>query len=97
MALTKEDILGISNLAKIDLSIEEQRNLEAKLNDLLKVFATLELVDTNAVTPMSHPIADTYQYQRKDIVTAGNIDYKYLQKNAPKTEAGLYLVPAVIE
>ena len=44
---------------------------------------------------MSHPL-DLSQPLRKDKVTEKD-DRKNLQKNAPSTRAGLFMVPKVIE
>jgi aspartyl-tRNA(Asn)/glutamyl-tRNA(Gln) amidotransferase subunit C len=45
---------------------------------------------------MAHPLEGQVQRLRADAVTSGNLR-ETLQGNAPQTEAGLYLVPKVIE
>ena len=55
----------------------------------------MQAVDTAAITPMSHA-QDVMQRLRADIVT--ETDQRDLfQSIAPQVEAGLYLVPKVIE
>ena len=46
--------------------------------------------------PMAHPLEGQVQRLRDDVVTSGN-ERERNQRNAPQVEAGLYLVPRVIE
>ena len=55
----------------------------------------MNAIDTSDVEPMAHPL-DAVQRLRKDEVTEQNQRDHY-QQVAPLTEAGLYLVPKVIE
>jgi aspartyl-tRNA(Asn)/glutamyl-tRNA(Gln) amidotransferase subunit C len=52
-------------------------------------------VDTTGVEPLAHPLEAT-QRLRPDIVTETD-NRENFQQVAPQTEAGLYLVPKVIE
>jgi aspartyl-tRNA(Asn)/glutamyl-tRNA(Gln) amidotransferase subunit C len=52
-------------------------------------------VDTAGVVPMAHPL-DMAQRLRTDDVTETN-QREHFQAIAPRVEAGLYLVPKVIE
>jgi aspartyl-tRNA(Asn)/glutamyl-tRNA(Gln) amidotransferase subunit C len=55
----------------------------------------MSTVDTSEVTPMAHPL-DQAQRLRPD--TVSETDQRELfQAHAPLVEAGLYLVPKVIE
>ncbi len=55
-------------------------------------------VDTNNITPLIHPDEHAKQRLRTDVVTEKNVR-DIMQSIAPlnSTEAGLYLVPKVIE
>jgi aspartyl-tRNA(Asn)/glutamyl-tRNA(Gln) amidotransferase subunit C len=55
----------------------------------------LEEVDTTSVVPLAHPL-DAVQRLRADEVTETD-EREIFQAHAPLTEAGLYLVPKVIE
>ena len=55
----------------------------------------MQSVDTDNVTPLAHPL-DSVQRLRDDEVTETN-KRDELQKNAPETDQGLFLVPKVIE
>jgi aspartyl-tRNA(Asn)/glutamyl-tRNA(Gln) amidotransferase subunit C len=55
----------------------------------------MQAVDTRNIAPMSHA-QDVSQRLREDVVTAPN-EREAFQAIAPQVEAGLYLVPQVIE
>ena len=55
----------------------------------------MQAVDTDGVEPMSHP-QELAQRLRADVVGETDRRAAY-QAIAPQTEAGLYLVPKVIE
>jgi aspartyl-tRNA(Asn)/glutamyl-tRNA(Gln) amidotransferase subunit C len=55
----------------------------------------MQAVDTSAVSPMSHA-QDVTQRLREDAVTETD-QRELFQSIAPQVEAGLYLVPKVIE
>jgi len=97
MSLTNKDIENVANLAKLKITDqEEMENLKTKLNDLFGIFDELQSADTSNISPMAHPIDGMYQKERSDEITE-SVNREDLQKTAPETEAGLYLVPTVIE
>ena len=55
----------------------------------------MQSVNTDGVEPLSNPLEMT-QRLREDVVTEGNHREEFLA-NAPQTEAGLFLVPKVID
>ena len=55
----------------------------------------MQAVDTSNIEPLAHPL-DAKQRMRADVVTEANRREQF-QQHAPHTEAGLYLVPTVIE
>ena len=55
----------------------------------------MEAVDVSNIAPMSHA-QDVVQRLRADTVTESNLREQF-QTVAPQTDAGLYLVPKVIE
>lgn len=95
MSLTPDIIARTAQLAQLELSAEEQQSLHSELNKILDFVAELETVDTTSVAPLEHPLGMT-QPLRVDRVTEENIR-EAMQAIAPKTQDGLYLVPAVID
>ena len=53
-------------------------------------------VDVGSVLPMAHPLDGQRQRLRPDVVSETDQHEKY-QRNAPSVQAGLYVVPRVIE
>ena len=95
MALTAADVAKIAHLARLHLTAEEEAQATRRLNDILGLIDQLQAADTTGIEPMAHPM-DATQPLRDDVVTETNHRDAY-QKIAPATEAGLYLVPKVIE
>jgi len=93
--LSLKDVQRIAHLARIELSAPETAAMQQSLNGILQVVDRLCAVDTAGVSPMSHP-QDLVQRLREDAVTEGD-DREAFQAVAPQVEAGLYLVPKVLE
>ena len=62
---------------------------------MLNLVDQLQAADTEGVAPMAHPL-DATQRLRADEVTEPN-QRESFQAIAPASEAGLYLVPKVID
>jgi aspartyl-tRNA(Asn)/glutamyl-tRNA(Gln) amidotransferase subunit C len=96
MSLTPQQVEGIANLARLELKSDEAAAYATSLTNILDMVSQLEKADTASVEPMAHPLTGQVQRLRPDVVTAPNERDLY-QRNAPSVEAGLYLVPRVIE
>lgn len=95
MPLSLDDVKRVANLARIEVSEDEARTAQAQLSDIFGLIQEMQAVNTSAIKPVSHA-QDVMQRLRADVVT--EIDQRELfQSIAPKVEAGLYLVPKVIE
>ncbi|MBI4986620.1 MAG: Asp-tRNA(Asn)/Glu-tRNA(Gln) amidotransferase subunit GatC [Rhodocyclales bacterium] len=95
MSLTPDDVRRIARLARIEVSPAEVEHTRDQLNGILGFIERLQAVDTSGVQPMSHAV-DVVQRLRADRVTETDRRAAF-QAIAPDTEAGLYLVPQVIE
>jgi aspartyl-tRNA(Asn)/glutamyl-tRNA(Gln) amidotransferase subunit C len=99
MALTPEEVSRIASLARLDLSDAEQRDLLAQLNEFFGIVERMRSVDTTGVAPLYTPLSavqDVHLRLRDDVVTEPD-NREANQKTAPAVEAGLFLVPRVIE
>jgi aspartyl-tRNA(Asn)/glutamyl-tRNA(Gln) amidotransferase subunit C len=96
MALTREQIASIAQLARLELKETEIPVYQQSLSSILDFVSELNRADTKGVEPMAHPLSGLAQRLRPDVVTEQDAHERY-QQNAPKVEAGLYLVPKVIE
>jgi len=95
MSLTRDQILRIAELARIALPEAEAPAVLDRLNRVLGMIDQLRAVDTSGIEPMAHPL-DLVQPLRPDLVAEPDRRAEY-QAGAPAVEAGLYLVPKVIE
>ncbi len=93
--LTEKDIQRIATLSRIEVAPSDVNELSNKLNGIFQLIEEMRAVDTTGVEPMSHAM-DVVQRLREDKVTEINQRERF-QAIAPQTDAGLYLVPKVIE
>jgi aspartyl-tRNA(Asn)/glutamyl-tRNA(Gln) amidotransferase subunit C len=96
MSLTREQIESIAQLARLQLDSTELPVYQSSLSSILDFVGELERASTAGVTPMAHPLPGLSQRLRADEVTEQD-RHEHYQRNAPQVEAGLYLVPKVIE
>lgn len=95
MSLETDDVKRIAHLARLAIDEEAIPGYARNLSNILDLVEQMNSVNTDAVSPMAHPM-DAHQRLRPDEVTEANQREKF-QQNAPLTEAGLFLVPKVIE
>jgi aspartyl-tRNA(Asn)/glutamyl-tRNA(Gln) amidotransferase subunit C len=95
MALTRSQVEKIAELARLQISEEEIADYVGNLSKIIDFVDQLESAQTDHVEPMAHPL-HMDQPLREDRVIESDDRDRY-QQNASETEAGLYLVPKVIE
>jgi aspartyl-tRNA(Asn)/glutamyl-tRNA(Gln) amidotransferase subunit C len=95
MSLSPVEVRKIAHLARLRIEDADIGNYAENLSRIIDFVAQLDRADTAKVTPMAHPL-DMAQRLRPDEAREENRRDEY-QHNAPATEAGLYLVPKVIE
>lgn len=95
MALEKSDVEKIAHLARLHVDANETEEVTSRISSILDMIDEMQSIDTASVAPLAHPF-DAVQRLRPDVVTEHN-QREYLQKAAPATQDGLYLVPKVIE
>ena len=95
MALDKSEVEKIAHLARLHINASEADEVANRITDILALIDQMQSVDTDAVLPLAHPL-DVVQRLRPDRVTEPDRRDE-LQLLAPNCQAGLYLVPKVIE
>ena len=95
MPLTREQVLAIAHLARLQVEDAEIDGYAAELSGILEVVDQLAAVEVEGVEPLAHP-TDMVQRLRADAVTEPD-QRETLLAGAPKSERGLFLVPKVIE
>ena len=97
MAFNPEDVQRLAKLARIELDSEQISATLGHLDNIFGMIADMRQVDTRGIEPMAHA-CDVGQRLRADQVTDGSIEQRdRCLALAPESEAGLYLVPKVIE
>lgn len=95
MSLTSEEVNRIAWLARLAIDSDKTDAYAHDLSGILNFIEQMSAVDTDDVAPMAHPL-DQAQRLRPDAVTEPD-QRALFQTLAPAVEAGLYLVPKVIE
>ena len=95
MSLSRDDVEKIAHLARLAISEEDIPDYASDLSNILGLVDQMEAVDTDAVSPMAHPL-DMAQRLRPDVVSEIDQRDKF-QQNSPSVENGLFLVPKVLE
>ena len=95
MSLNQADLKKIAHLARINVSEQETKVIEEKLQGIMSLIDQMQNVDTDNVEPMSHAI-EVSQPLRDDIVKETDIRKDSLPL-ASEVHDSLFLVPQVIE
>jgi aspartyl-tRNA(Asn)/glutamyl-tRNA(Gln) amidotransferase subunit C len=95
MSLTTDEVKKIAHLARLGIDKQDVESYAIDLSGILDLMTRMSELNTDNVEPMAHPM-DQVQRLRPDVVTEQNNREKF-QAIAPQVEAGLYLVPKVIE
>ena len=95
MSLSPDDVKKIAHLARLNLSGNDIDLYTPQLSSILHFIEQLSEADTTNIEPLAHPL-NLSQRLREDAITEHNLREKF-QSIAPQVEAGLYLVPKVIE
>lgn len=95
MSLDTTQVRKIAHLARLRISSDEAQHYAEELSRILGLIEQMNAVDTTGVEPMAHP-SEAALRLRPDEVTEPDQCEKF-QALAPAVEAGLYLVPKVIE
>ncbi len=99
MALTSSDVSRIAQLARLALREDESAAMLDQLNGFFEIVEQMRAVDTTGVEPLYTPLSaieDVTLRLREDVVSEPNHRVANMA-NAPAQDAGLFLVPKVIE
>jgi aspartyl-tRNA(Asn)/glutamyl-tRNA(Gln) amidotransferase subunit C len=95
MSLGPADVEKIAHLARLAIDVDDVPSYARDLSSILDLVDQMNAVDTSQVETMAHPL-DMAQRMRADAPSEEN-QRDVFQAIAPQVEAGLYLVPKVIE
>jgi aspartyl-tRNA(Asn)/glutamyl-tRNA(Gln) amidotransferase subunit C len=91
MAITKDDVLHVAALARLELTEDEITRLEVQLNDILAAVGKVSELDLSDVPPTSHPL-DVVNAFRPDEPRA-SLPLEDVFANAPQRDGDFFRVP----
>ena len=94
MKITKEEVVHVANLARLNLDEESIAKFAVQIDNILQYVDMLNRVDTEGVAPTSHAIFLTNAF-REDKVKE-HLDRNKALANAPEKEDGNFVVPKII-
>jgi aspartyl-tRNA(Asn)/glutamyl-tRNA(Gln) amidotransferase subunit C len=92
MAITREDVLHVAGLARLELTEEEIERLGEQLNAILEAVGKVAELDLDDVPPTSHPLDLANVWAEDDPRTSLTVEEALA--NAPEREDGFFRVPA---
>ncbi|MCP3925117.1 MAG: Asp-tRNA(Asn)/Glu-tRNA(Gln) amidotransferase subunit GatC [Desulfobacterales bacterium] len=94
MKITKDEVLYVAKLARLNLSDDEVEKFAGQIGDVLSYIETLNKVDTEGINPTSHANFLSNAF-RKDEVKE-NFGVEKALSNAPLKENGHFVVPKIV-
>ena len=91
MAITREQVLHVARLARLDLDDGEVERLTGELGAILDAVSKVGELDLENVPPTSHPL-DLVNVWAED-EPHGSLPVEAALRNAPESERGLFKVP----
>jgi len=95
MAITREEVLHVARLARLDLSPADVDRLQAQLGNILEYVKQLDRLDTTGVVPTSHAVEMGTPFREDEVRPFG--DKRALLANAPDRQDDFFRVPRIIE
>ena len=92
--ITRDEVVHVAKLARLELSEDEIRHLTAQLGDMLDHFADIDGLELAEVVPMTQPYPLT-NVLRDDEVQPG-LDRDEVLAAAPDAVDGRFRVPPII-
>ena len=83
--LTREDVLRLARLARLDLNEDELKEFTSELNEVLQYVDLLQSIDVSGYEPTSQ-VTGLVNVTRKDIVKDYGYKPEELLKNVPAVE-----------
>jgi aspartyl-tRNA(Asn)/glutamyl-tRNA(Gln) amidotransferase subunit C len=91
MAITREDVLHVAKLARLELPDEEIARLEVQLNDILAAVGKVSELDLADVPPTSHPLAVVNVFRPDELRPCLPLEDVFA--NAPERDGDHFRVP----
>jgi aspartyl-tRNA(Asn)/glutamyl-tRNA(Gln) amidotransferase subunit C len=91
MAITREEVLHVAKLARLELSEDEIERLTGELSAILEAVSKVSELDLSDVPPTSHPLELVNTWGEDEPRPSLSLDEAFA--NAPAREGDLFKVP----
>jgi aspartyl-tRNA(Asn)/glutamyl-tRNA(Gln) amidotransferase subunit C len=91
MAITRDEVLHVARLARLDLTEDEVERFTEQLSAILEAVAKVSELDLSEVEPTAHPL-DVVNVWAED-EPRPSIAVEKALANAPETHGGFFKVP----
>lgn len=95
MKITRDEVLHVAKLARLELAEDEVEKLSSQLSAILDYVEQLGELDLENVEPMAH-VHEVVNAFRED-EPRPSLSNEEVLRNAPDAESGCFKVPKVIE
>ncbi|AQS59494.1 Asp-tRNA(Asn)/Glu-tRNA(Gln) amidotransferase subunit GatC [Desulforamulus ferrireducens] len=94
MKIDEKDMEQLAHASRLDLAVEESAAYTESLNEILDYLDILHKIDTSAVEPAGHVVPLKNVFREDELQPS--LDKELALANAPKEEAGAFVVPRII-
>lgn len=94
MALTKEEVLKVAKLAKLEFTNEEIEKYQQELNEILNYMSMLDELDTENIKPLSQVNNDINNLRDDEVKPSLSVEDAL--RNAPEAIDDTVVVPKVV-
>ena len=95
MSLSRDEVIHIARLARLELSNDEIERYQQQLSSILEYADRLKALDTSKIPPTSSVLPARSRF--RDDVPADSLDPAQVIKNAPQSEKDQFKVPPALE
>ena len=92
--LDREQVHKVANLARLEMTVEEEDQIATQMNSILEYFEQLSELDTTNVQPTTRAI-DVSNVTRPDILQPC-LDRDAILKEAPDQDGDFFKVPKIM-
>lgn len=95
MTISKDEVLYVSHLARLEISGDEMDKLSGQIDDILSYVNKLNEADTTGVDPTAQSV-ELYNRLREDEVKE-SLGSKKAVENSKDSYEGMFVVPKVVK
>ncbi len=95
MSLSREEVIHIARLARLELSNDEIERYQQQLSSILEYADRLKTLDTSKIPPTSSVLPARSRF--RDDIPAESLSPADVIKNAPQSEKDQFKVPPALE